>query len=323
MNLRYILAKILAVITRQDRYFPDVEWSDKSYVHNFFRFFEFIWGRRVGIRLEMSSYCYMENGVVYESHCAHTFEASCALFETWVRSRMPKPFRIYIPKFVTPQGIQIPASPFLFAIAYDTSGSNTFSASPRTWSHTCTGSNLKLFITPNSTAGATPSAVTYNSIAYTAQVQTLQTVANAYDMSMFYKDSPSTGANTVSVTCASNVGGGSFSYTGCATGIDSSNKGLDAGTTLITGTTTVVVANCWLIMTGTSGGANPTGGTGTTLRLQWQGGTGTGDSNGTVATGARSLVFNTTHISNEGGYVIASFAPFVSATVNSGFLNFF
>lgn len=308
MNIRYPLTKLLATITHKSRYLPDIKWSDKSWTHNVFRVFEFFFGRKFGIRLEMSSYCYMEDGVEYVSHVAHTFEASCALFETWVRERMPKPFRIYIPKLVTPDGITIPASPFLFAIAYDASGSNTFGASPRTWTHTCTGSDGKLFITPNSTSNQTPSSVTYNSASAT-QVSTIQVVANAYDMTMFYKDSPSTGANTVSVTCGSSVGGGSFSYTGCATGIDSSAKGLDAGTTLITGTTTVVAANCWLIMTGTSGGTNPTSGTGTTVRLQWQGGTATGDSNGTVSTGSQSLVFNTTHLTNEGGYVIASFAP--------------
>ena len=49
--MRRILIKIVAILTRQDRYVPTVEWSS-SFVYNIFRCIELIFGRKAGIQRE-------------------------------------------------------------------------------------------------------------------------------------------------------------------------------------------------------------------------------------------------------------------------------
>lgn len=72
-------------------------------------------------------------------------------------------------------------------------------ASPQTWSHTCTGSDLALYVPIGSLNSADqPTTVTYNSVALT-KIKTL-TTADGRIIDVWRLVGPSTGANTVSIS---------------------------------------------------------------------------------------------------------------------------
>lgn len=193
------------------------------------------------------------------------------------------------------------------AIAFDASSNTASGTSPRTWSHTCTGSDRVLVVgTFGSTAD--PTSVTYGGVALT-KYGTGISVGDAYHLSMWYLLNPASGANDIVVTAGANVGGIAMSYTGVLDAVDSYASG-QSGATPIDGTTTVVDANCWLVMFVTDSGSNPAAGTGTTQRVSGTpGGAGGFDSNGTVSTGAQSLQATYTGGNNNSGFLIASLSP--------------
>jgi len=189
------------------------------------------------------------------------------------------------------------------AIAYDavSEGNRDASAGVNTdFSHSCTGSDRFLVVhvaTYKSGSGDIVTGVTYNGVSMTLLNQeTAQTEVETY---MFYLANPASGSNTVSIKHPSNnyIWGIAGSYTGVdqTTPIDSSASGTTSGSTSITSTTTVVASNCWLIGGFENTNNMTTAGAGTTRRLltshslPW---TSYGDSNGTVGTGAQSLIMN-------------------------------
>ena len=210
------------------------------------------------------------------------------------------------------------------AIALDTTvagGDGTYS-----WSHTCTGSHLKLIVYFVDRFNAV-TGVTYNGVSMTQfQSQVLGGIGTLYG---FYLDNPATGANTVAVSSTHIVGGGiSESLTGCTTGIDSSNVGT-ANNHSLTVSTTVVAANSWLL--GCGCGENNVGTNETTNRTQRQSfqffsnnySIAAGDSNGTVATGSQSMIFTygaSDAVQHSG--IVLSVAPFIPVN-NNAMLSFF
>ncbi len=116
----WILAQILTEITGKPRYFPDLEWNKTSIVDNFFIAFYKIFGRRVGIKIEVTAWKSKEtegrafhtwrSALIYAEHCLHSFFKGFTL----------TPFKVYIPILCTPQGIPIFTSSYLFAIAWVT-----------------------------------------------------------------------------------------------------------------------------------------------------------------------------------------------------------
>lgn len=137
------------------------------------------------------------------------------------------------------------------AIAFDAATNNGTcgASSPITWSHTCTGNNLILFVTAYTGAGNdNVTAVSYNSVALTkitSQVSAGSTAA----LSLWYLFAPATGTHTVSVTFSSSPGSGhAVSYTGALQSSvpDSFNSGTAAGGGTLTVSTTTVKNNCWL-----------------------------------------------------------------------------
>lgn len=323
-----ILPTFLALLTGHDRYFPEIEWSSKSWTHNVFRVYEILFGRRYGIRAEMSTVCFIEDGKKTVYRACHSWESVFALVETYIRdfihSYKPKPFRIFIPQFSTPVGVHF-ASPYLFAIAFDSvtpTIQETSAASSISYSHTCTGSDLIIVgYTLWAPAIPTLTAYSYNSVNGTIVDQQAFGTLNESD-GIAIKSGPSTGSHTVvhtlSATATIVIRAGSISYSGCAQteAVDSHAKttGSFSASTNVASTTTVVASNCWLVMGTSNGTGSPVAGSGTTLRLN-NGGLGFGilDSNGTVGTGAQSLNWQVNVGAGDYSMCIFSFAPMVAA----------
>ena len=197
------------------------------------------------------------------------------------------------------------------AIAFDAaSGGATTAASSLTFAHTCTGSDLILFVGAfNGTNNVT--GVTYNGVAMTL-VDTAVAQAGV-NYKLFYLINPATGANNVviSTDVASNVlRGVSTSYTGSAQSgqPDSFSKVQGAQTYPLAISTTVVAANCWLVMAGGNVDDGQNAGTNTTSRVAVNS-MEMFDSNATVGTGAQVLNATSTVSPTNSGFVIVSLAP--------------
>jgi len=152
------------------------------------------------------------------------------------------------------------------AIALDTTvdGGNA-SATTLGWSHTCTGSQLILFVTATVNT-QTVTGITYNGVAMTAVGNTNTGSNNSY---LYYLIAPATGVHTVTVSLSGSgpVSGASSSYTGVYQGlIDSSSTNANSATSISQATTTVT-DNCWLVSGGSTGASTATAGANTTVRL--------------------------------------------------------
>lgn len=216
-----------------------VEWSGTSWTHNIFRFYESIFGRRAGIRLEITSTFDGTQARYY----AHTFEGACALVETSIRNAFKfKLVKVYLPvlslntgNFGFPQ-----KQSYMFAIAYDTFGSfgDSMGSDPHNWSHTCTGSNLALVVSGGATKLGSPGTwtATYNNVSTTSAYIVQNNGFNPWIATLYLKG-PATGSHTVSFAINGTQGSGSF------VGISSSYSGVDQTITLgATGTDNAGVA---------------------------------------------------------------------------------
>lgn len=186
-----------------------------------------------------------------------------------------------------------------------------------TLSHTCTGSNLMLWVTVYLNGGGTGDNVTGITYAGTSMTRTANGYVNGASTSQFlyYLIAPSTGANNIVVSLSGTHGCGivSASYTGAKQSgqPDSSNSGsdLNTGANQVTVATTVVASNCWLVGGDGNDSIAPSAGTGTSINASAN----TGsilfiDSNGTVGTGSRSMQV-TYLVPNDSLMCIASMAP--------------
>lgn len=211
------------------------------------------------------------------------------------------------------------------AIAFDSSALLNISnpgSSSATWSHTCTGSSLVLFVgvlMVRISTNSIPTA-TYNGVSMT-QISNTVTVSPSGlgDMYMFYLANPATGSNNVVVSYLSTgilgVNGVSLSYTGASqTGIpDSSNSGNGSGTSFSV-STTVVASNCWVVAMLSDSSANIIATAPFVLR-NGNGEVEIGDSNGTVSTGSYSS--GATGTSGTWGGIAASFASVTGSFIPS------
>lgn len=214
------------------------------------------------------------------------------------------------------------------AIALDSSNITSALTGPTlTFSHTCSGSNRILFVGAFAASATTETitGVTYNSVAMT-RIDFNNPQSN-WELSLWYLIAPSTGAHNVVITASTTVvviAGASISYTGALqSGVPDSSAKKTQSTTSITQSTTVVASNCWVVGWGTTGNGSISAGSGMTSRGDIdspQGSFESGDSNGTVATGAYSMTL-TGGGSDSMGIIMASFAP-AASTVNSNFLSF-
>ncbi len=176
------------------------------------------------------------------------------------------------------------------AIAFDAAASGVTDQASLTYAHTCTGSNLILFVSSYS-VGDVVSGITYNGVAMTKIGSSVQTTGTTNYSCMFYLVNPATGAHNVVVSTAL---GSTYSSAASYTGVKQTDQpdataNATTASTPLTLTNTVVANNCWLIsMVGCSGGQ--TASTGVTLRVS-PGTAAIGDSNGTVTIGSQNMVW--------------------------------
>lgn len=245
---------ILSTITGKPRYIIQVKWSNKSWTHNVFRVYELVFGRKYGIRAEMST---LFDGDTVTYSC-HSWESVFALLEMYIRRTLSFklwiPIRVSVPILQTPQGMRFFASPYIFAIAFDAATvGTTASASPQTVSHTVTGTDPLLFVgcgCMHSTTAPTVSAVSYAAVGMTSPRTDVQGGARTYPWLL---GAASTGTNDVSVTWSAGTNERMNSIAQSYSGSQSSstadaNNGL-VGTTS-TGdknvTVTTVAEDCWI-----------------------------------------------------------------------------
>jgi len=209
------------------------------------------------------------------------------------------------------------------AIAYDSStASSGGSATSRTFSHTCSGSDRILFVATLSGGGDIVTGATYNSVSMTQVGKVLLGTDN--ELYLHYLIAPATGSNNVVVSMSGTayIQCAATSFTGAnqSSQPDASTTSYNPSTSSLTTTVTTIADNCWLVEAGRAMDTSSIGaGSGTTLRI--------GDylccmldSNGArTPAGSQSLVF-TGGASGRMGNVMASFSPSTGgSSVNSNF----
>jgi hypothetical protein len=206
------------------------------------------------------------------------------------------------------------------AIAFDTStdGGLSVAVTSKTFSHTCTGTNLALIVSFFGEASDNVTGVTYNGVAMTRMGFIDPGGGDRFEF-MYGLLNPATGANNVVISFSSSSAtyAQSSSYTGVKqTGLpDNVTTQANASASSSTTTLTPVASGCWLVMGSRTGGITVTAGAGTTMRQTTAAnGQNLCDSNGTVS-GSSSLVQNYSP-SSTSGCVMISMAP-VSAPVSS------
>lgn len=316
---RKILPKILAVITRESRYLPQIKWSSECWTHNLFRLYEIVFWRRLGIRREQIS---TSEGVVY----CFTLENYLATWEGFIRAYLKSAlrFKVVYLQFAEIAGIksQYGFAPYRFAIAVDSAASAGGTSSALAWNLTCSGSDRILFtfgyINEGSAADRVTS-MTYNSVASTFINKILAGADYSY---LYYQVAPSTGTNSVVINLNATVGiiGGAASYTGAnQTGqpdANNTNSATGGSVTSLTTSVTVVAANSWLVSGSTWQQGGIGAGTSSTQRTTFgNGGSQMLDSNAAVAGGSRSLQTTGNALGGgvAGSMTMASFSPSAGA----------
>lgn len=319
----------MATITRhpRQRVVPgvDFEWGNtNSRVWQAFRAYEYLFGRRAGIRFEGYEDI---DGIVIHGTWEHFF----AFQEARLRAfKNPFAFKLVpLPVLVTPNGQTFSHnSIFNFAIAYDNSAQSaqTGPFSSQSTSYTVTGSNPIVFGWSGGAVGggaSTITGMTYNSVGMTFANNVLVPSDRWWDC--YFLPACATGSNTLQ----SNASGadlywiGGMSYSGAAQSgqLDASNTATQSGGSSISGSVTVVTANSWIAYfastRGTTSSAVSPG-----VRRQTAGNMEMGDSNGTVSTGSNTFVLTVNLTGSSAGMVMVSIKPVAVATANGNFLAF-
>lgn len=200
------------------------------------------------------------------------------------------------------------------AIAYDSSAQGSGgSVTSITFSHTCSGSDRMLVVFVRSYQNDRVTGVTYNGVAMTQVNKRQDNAGNNCYTYLYYLLAPATGANNVVVSAspAPNIqlAACSASYTGVKQSGQPDSSAMQSSTaSTMTVSTTVVASGCWLVG-GSSNFRATSAGTGTTNRQQTSGDPLTiADSNGTVATGSRSLQWTQSDSTISAQHII-SIAP--------------
>lgn len=300
-------------ITGKPREYITPKWS-KSVVVNAFRVYEYLFGRRAGIRFEGGSY---KDEYGHDCWKFGTWENVLTFAEYVVRDffkgLVPSFEIVRVPQLVTPNGIRVD-SPFRFAIAFDNAQSVTGTT---TLSCVVSGSNLIMVgsVNANSSGSSTTN--------FNGSSMTNVAFANPANQGVFLI-APTTGTHNMITTSGGNGASTSATYSGVAqTSLDMS------GTTSVSGTSGSVTintstANCWMVIMVLGANGTPTAGTNTTGRSLNASGSGQasiGDSNGTITTGGFTLTLNG-FSSGLVGSVAYTFTQVSAPTVNSGFLTF-
>lgn len=201
-------------------------------------------------------------------------------------------------------------------IALDTSTDGGTGTTSLTFSHTCTGSNLILFVAAdgNQTAGGNVlTGITYNGVAMTQVTGSPIAKAGRW-FYLFYLVGPATGAHNVVISNPGSdyTAGSAVSYTGALQSgqPDATNTSQANGVTHNTVTVTTIKDNCWVVAA-SRGTANPVADSGTTIRVVMGNACSLVDSNG-PKTPAGGYTLGLTFDSTDNAFIAASFSPFPS-----------
>ena len=213
------------------------------------------------------------------------------------------------------------------AIAFDvaTDGGSTTGTS-LTFSHTCTGSDLVLFVGILSAVGAdNVTGVTYSGVAMTRVEIRNEATPNRVNY-LYMLVGPATGANNVVISSGSSqfIAGVAASYTGAAQSgqpdANTNNYGAGAGSPFATSLASVA-DNCWHILCATQNAGAITGaGAGTTQRILQSDYLGLYDAN-SAKTPPGSVTLNVTLAATANiSTTMASFAPAGGSVANHSLL---
>lgn len=267
-----ILPKILVALTRHSRHLPCEErlaWRSDLWIVNIFTLWRRLFWEPAGIQADVSfSMSSRDRKVVY---AFHTTEALLSHIEATVRGLMPRkfPVRVWIPVFNTPQGIPMFASPYLFAIAFDTSNSTQSATSTST-----TGSVALTIASGSALIGHTLSinpAQVVTSMKWntteTLTVGTTRTQGTTFTDDLSYHATPTSGASNIDVVYGS---GCEFTVQGVSlTGVhatplgDTDGSGTASGTSMSLTAMDTTVDNSWVVIGGCINGGQATVETGT------------------------------------------------------------
>ncbi len=185
------------------------------------------------------------------------------------------------------------------AIAFDGATAGTqIGGGTLTFSHTCSGSNLVLFVQAcviHDVSVSSVTGVTYNSVAMT-QIGTASSQGSSpgnQSSSLWYLAGPATGANNIVITASNSpfaIVGSSASYTGASqTGIpDNYTVGGSSVNTTDYSLTVTAGSGCWVLLASKNDGGVASAGTGTTSRIASGNGCSMMDSNANVS-GSQAL----------------------------------
>lgn len=289
--MRYLLHKITATITQTPREYITPTWS-KSVVVNVFRFYEYWFGRRAGVRMEGSM---DSKGRQLSYTWEHLFAVYEGLIRAWFQGKFPKLKIVYLPKFEIVGGAQIDMSPFRFAIAFDNAAIG--GAAPVSFSYTVTGANPYLFASAYSGNGntATLTTATYNGVNLVAGAVGISD--NSHISSIFGTSlsAPATGAHTLVLTTSAAARGSiASSYSGVKqAAVDATGKQDTAAPTFCSVTINTATANCWMIMHTIAQFNMPSASTNATGRsLNTPDDPSAFDSNGIITTGGFTMSVN-------------------------------
>lgn len=293
---------LMVLLTWRPRYFPLIEWSRTSWTHNVFRLYESVFWRRYGIRKEMTALARLTDGQTVVNYSCYTFEAFCGLLEQYVRNFIK--WRIVrLPKLSFNTGLDY--SPFLFAVAFDTSGrSETDASGTLTFSFTCTGTDRALIADAGNGNTATFTDVTYNSVSMTTVSSEISSASAGSKMRLMYLSAPSTGSNNL-VSTWDITNGGVVTEASSFTGVKQSGQPSANSTQTytqnaspLTQSVTTVEDNSWVVWAFFVGGV-ATAGTNTVIRQQdpTYHGNGIADTNsdqGTAGSKSLSVTYSST-----------------------------
>lgn len=267
-----ILAQLLTNITGHVRVKHHAIWRGDSLVHNAFTLWKVIFGARHGVRAENS--VSLVNGVV--TYRYHTWEAllfaieESILHPRWIRV----PVRITIPMFQTPIG-QIPASPYLFAIAFDVYQGGT-GTNPSLSITRGTGASNYIGVVDlaDLTGTSTSSGSTWGGSSMTSIYSFPFTVGAGGRYYGRYFLAPGTGATTVASTTTGNMSQDTWVFSGVSQSApvdpDFGGAGVNFKTNEVVGNVTVTgtthADNSWLVGGFYFSGGTPAGGTNTTVQ---------------------------------------------------------
>jgi len=205
------------------------------------------------------------------------------------------------------------------AIIYDTSASGTsvIGGNSLTYSHTCTGGKLILFVAATVRGGDHLTGITYNGVSLTKVDSSLNAQTDGNYTYLYYLLNPATGAHNVVVStnnAGDSIAASSTSYKEVKQTAqpDAHSNGSSSENNLAQSVTSVA-DNCWTVMGCAIIGSYSVGG-GTTQRagaIGFGGGTNAiFDSNGAIHPAGSTSLNITTGASTEAA--MASFAPFES-----------